>query len=121
MKHSKKFWGVISGTMVVVVAGGTVGFTMLNDQNKDSKDAYLETSLQYGNLELAFDEDGTTAISTDSQLPEFTVNAVTMTVEEVYVESGDTVSQGDALSKLTDESVEAAKEYYEVIQLLKIL
>lgn len=113
MKHSKKFWGVISGTMVVVVAGGTVGFTMLNDQNTDSKDAYLETSLQYGNLELAFDEDGTTAISTDSQLPEFTVNAVTMTVEEVYVESGDTVSQGDALLKLTDESVEAAKEYYE--------
>lgn len=46
-------------------------------------------------------------------MPEFTVNAVTMTVEEVYASSGDTVSKGDALFKLTDESMEAAKSYYE--------
>lgn len=34
-------------------------------------------------------------------------------MEEVYASSGDTVSKGDALFKLTDESMEAAKSYYE--------
>ena len=113
MKHSKKFWVAISGTMVVVIISGTIGFTMINAKGTETGSAYQETSLQYGDLELAFEEDGTTAISTDSQLPEFSVTAVTMTVEEVYVESGDSVSEGDALYKLTDDSVEAAKEYYE--------
>ncbi len=113
MKHSKKFWVAISGTMVVVIVGGTIGFTMIHAKGTEKESAYQETSLQYGNLDLAFEEDGTTAISTDSQLPEFSVTAVTMTVEEVYVESGDSVSEGDALYKLTDGSVEAAKEYYE--------
>ena len=61
----------------------------------------------------SFSEEGTTQIGTVSQMPEFTVNAVTMTVEEVYVSSGDTVSKGDALFKLTDESMEAVKSYYE--------
>lgn len=113
MKHSKKFWVAISGTMVVVIVGGTIGFTMIHAKGTEKECAYQETSLQYGNLDLAFEEDGTTAISTDSQLSEFSVTAVTMTVEEVYVESGDSVSEGDALYKLTDGSVEAAKEYYE--------
>ena len=113
MKHSKKFWVAISGTMVVVIVGGTIGFTMIHAKGTEKESAYQETSLQYGDLDLAFEEDGTTAISTDSQLPEFSVTAVTMTVEEVYVESGDSVSEGDALYKLTDGSVEAAKEYYE--------
>ncbi|WP_083625272.1 HlyD family efflux transporter periplasmic adaptor subunit [Roseburia sp. 831b] len=113
MKHSKKFWVEISGTMVVVIVGGTIGFTMIHAKGTEKESAYQETSLQYGDLELAFEEDGTTAISTDSQLPEFSVTAVTMTVEEVYVESGDSVNEGDALYKLTDDSVEAAKEYYE--------
>lgn len=113
MKHSKKFWVAISGTMVVVIVGGTIGFTMIHVKGTEKESAYQETSLQYGNLDLTFEEDGTTAISTDSQLPEFSVTAVTMTVEEVYVESGDSVSEGDALYKLTDGSVEAAKEYYE--------
>lgn len=113
MKHSKKFWVAISGTMVVVIVGGTIGFTMIHAKGTEKESAYQETSLQYGNLDLTFEEDGTTAISTDSQLPEFSVTAVTMTVEEVYVESGDSVSEGDALYKLTDGSVEAAKEYYE--------
>lgn len=113
MKHSKKFWVAISGTMVVVIVGGTIGFTMIHAKGTEKESAYQATSLQYGNLDLTFEEDGTTAISTDSQLPEFSVTAVTMTVEEVYVESGDSVSEGDALYKLTDGSVEAAKEYYE--------
>lgn len=101
MKHSKKFWVEISGTMVVVIVGGTIGFTMIHAKGTEKESAYQETSLQYGDLELAFEEDGTTAISTDSQLPEFSVTAVTMTVEEVYVESGDSVNEGDALYKLT--------------------
>ena len=76
MKHSKKFWVAISGTMVVVIIGGTIGFTMINAKGTETGSAYQETSLQYGDLELAFEEDGTTAISTDSQLPEFSVHDV---------------------------------------------
>ena len=50
---------------------------------------------------------------TESQLPDFSVNAVTMTVEEVYVEAGSTVAEGDALFKIDDESMADAKAYYE--------
>ena len=36
-----------------------------------------------------------------------------MTVEEVYVEAGSTVAEGDALFKIDDESMADAKAYYE--------
>ena len=52
-------------------------------------------------------------MKTESQLPDFSVNAVTMTVEEVYVEAGSTVAEGDALFKIDDESMADAKAYYE--------
>ena len=75
----------------------------VKDQNTDQQES----------TDGSFSEEGTTQIGTVSQMPEFTVNAVTMTVEEVYASSGDTVSKGDALFKLTDESMEAAKSDYE--------
>lgn len=58
-------------------------------------------------------EEGTTQIATEDLLPDFTVDAVKLYIEEVYVSAGDTVSAGDALYKITDESMEDAKAYYE--------
>ena len=61
----------------------------------------------------SFSGTGTTQVKTESQLPDFSVNAVTMMVEEVYVEAGSTVAEGDALFKIDDESMADAKAYYE--------
>lgn len=63
--------------------------------------------------EQGFSEEGTTQMGTVSQYPEFTIGSVRMEVEEVYVEAGDTVKEGDALFKITDESMAEAIAYYE--------
>lgn len=71
-------------------------------------------AMDFADLDLgsAFSAEGTTQISTDSQMPDFLVSGINMTVEEVYVESGDTVAEGDALYKLTEESMTELKDYY---------
>ena len=58
-------------------------------------------------------EEGTTQLATEDMLPDFIVDAVKLYIEEVYVSVGDTVSAGDALYKITDESIQEAKAYYE--------
>ena len=107
---------VIAGIAAVCVMTGGIGYqaiasgaqTNSTEQNEKGQDTDQQES-----SDGSFSEDGTTQIGATSQMPEFTVNAVTMTVEEIYAKSGDTVSKGDALFKLTDESMESAKAYYE--------
>ena len=115
-KPGKRMMSVIAGIAAVCVMTGGIGYqaiasgaqTNSTEQNKKGQDTDQQES-----SDGSFSEDGTTQIGTTSQMPEFTVNAVTMTVEEIYATSGDTVSKGDALFKLTDESMESAKAYYE--------
>lgn len=115
-KPGKRMMSVIAGIAAVCVMTGGIGYqaiasgaqTNSTEQNKKGQDTDQQES-----SDGSFSEDGTTQIGATSQMPEFTVNAVTMTVEEIYATSGDTVSKGDALFKLTDESMESAKAYYE--------
>lgn len=72
-----------------------------------------DTQIDETDEDGSFSGTGTTQVKTESQLPDFSVNAVTMTVEEVYVEAGSTVAEGDALFKIDDESMADAKAYYE--------
>ena len=100
--------------MTAVLAAGGAGYTVLRaEQTTTSETAYRETAVQAGDLKLTFEEEGTTQVSAVSQIPEFNVGTVKLIVDEVYVEAGDTVEEGDALLKLTNESVEEATAYYE--------
>lgn len=107
---------VIASIVAVCVMTGGIGYqAAVSGAQTDSTESSVkdQNTDQQESTDGSFSEEGTTQIGTVSQMPEFTVNAVTMTVEEVYASSGDTVSKGDALFKLTDESMEAAKSDYE--------
>lgn len=106
---------IVSIAAVCVMTGGIGYQAAVSGAQTDSTENSVkaQNTDQQESTDGSFSEEGTTQIGTVSQMPEFTVNAVTMTVEEVYASSGDTVSKGDALFKLTDESMEAAKSYYE--------
>lgn len=115
-KPGKRMASVIAGIAAVCVMTGGIGYqAAVSGAQTDSTESSVkdQNTDQQESTDGSFSEEGTTQIGTVSQMPEFTVNAVTMTVEEVYASSGDTVSIGDALFKLTDESMEAAKSYYE--------
>ena len=115
-KPGKRMASVIASIAAVCVMTGGIGYqAAVSGAQTDSTESSVkdQNTDQQESTDGSFSEEGTTQIGTTSQMPEFTVNAVTMTVEEVYASSGDTVSIGDALFKLTDESMEAAKSYYE--------
>ena len=115
-KPGKRMASVIASIAAVCVMSGGIGYqAAVSGAQTDSTESSVkdQNTDQQESTDGSFSEEGTTQIGTVSQMPEFTVNAVTMTVEEVYASSGDTVSIGDALFKLTDESMEAAKSYYE--------
>lgn len=115
-KPGKRMASVIVSIAAVCVMTGGIGYqAAVSGAQTDSTENSVkaQNTDQQESTDGSFSEEGTTQIGTVSQMPEFTVNAVTMTVEEVYASSGDIVSKGDALFKLTDESMEAAKSYYE--------
>lgn len=115
-KPGKRMASVIASIAAVCVMTGGIGYqAAVSGAQTDSTESSVkdQNTDQQESTDGSFSEEGTTQIGTVSQMSEFTVNAVTMTVEEVYASSGDTVSIGDALFKLTDESMEAAKSYYE--------
>ena len=115
-KPGKRMASVIASIAAVCVMTGGIGYqAAVSGAQTDSTESSVkdQNTDQQESTDGSFSEEGTTQIGTVSQMPEFTVNAVTMIVEEVYASSGDTVSKGDALFKLTDESMEAAKSYYE--------
>ncbi len=109
----KKRWAILVVLAVICVAAGgiyDVYYASGIDETEEVSDAQGDEVQD--DDENTFEEDGTTQISTDSQLPDFAVGAVVLTVEEVYVEAGDTVEEGTALYKLTDESMENMIAYY---------
>lgn len=117
MSGKKKVRCVIAGTMAVCVllGGGTI-YHVIAAKNKmpdTAADLATDTTEQGDTASGSFSEEGTTQIGTVSQIPEFSVNAVTMTVEEVYHAAGDTVTAGDALLKISDDSMQEAAAYYE--------
>ena len=113
-KHSKKFYGILAGILTAAVAGSGVGYHVIaasGTADQTEEDTQIDET--DGQEDGSFSGTGTTQVKTESQLPDFSVNAVTMMVEEVYVEAGSTVAEGDALFKIDDESMADAKAYYE--------
>lgn len=72
-----------------------------------------KASQKAGETGKGFSEEGSTQMPTGNQYAAFSVEAVTVTVEEVYIQAGSVVEEGDPLFKLTDESVADAIAYYE--------
>lgn len=109
-KHSRKFYGILAGILTAAVAGSGVGYHVIAaSDTADQTEEDTQIDETDGQEDGSFSGTGTTQVKTESQLPDFSVNAVTMTVEEVYVEAGSTVAEGDALFKIDDESMADAK------------
>ncbi len=111
---------VTAGVMAAVLACGGIGYHAIAADTGEVKteaadggktDAIPQDAS--GETENGFSEEGTTQMLTKSQYAAFSADGVTMSVEEVYVQAGSSVEEGDALLKLTDESVEDAVSYYE--------
>ena len=111
---------VIASIAAVCVMTGGIGYQAAvsgaqTDSNSTENSVKNQDTDQQESADGSFSEEGTTQIGTVSQVPEFTVNAVTMTVEEVYVSSGDTMSKGDAAveekKEAYDEAVKQISEY----------
>lgn len=114
MKWNRKHAGILAGVMAVTVVMSGIGYRVIaSTANADENEQEKEQETVIEESEKCFTEEGTTQIKTESQLPNFSVEAVTMTIEEVYVESGTVVEEGDALYKITEDSLENAASYYE--------
>lgn len=113
MKWNRKYSCVVAGIMAVAMAGTGIGYHVIASETVGETENPDQITAQEEDTGDIFTGEGTTQIKTKTQLPAFSVSAVTMTVEEVYVEAGDTVEEGDALLQLSDESMEEAAAYYE--------
>ena len=112
MNNLKKGISVLSCLLLVAGMLGNAGLQMIKaDTNGMGAQNGAEGNV--ANSDNSFAEEGTTAMGTVSQMPEFALNRALMYVEEVYVAAGDVVTEGDALFKIADESMEDAKAYYE--------
>lgn len=111
-KPGKKFTMLIAGILMAALAGGGIGYHMLKVQAAGAVGEKEEGLQQMMGESQGLTEEGTTQMGTIAQMPEFAVNILSLQVEEVYVEAGSAVNEGDALFKLTDESMTAITEYY---------
>lgn len=111
-KPSKKILSIIVCVMLVVILTCSVGIYIVK------ADSNTEEGLKEGIMqkkeegESTLTAEGSTSMGTISQMPGFSLNVVLMYVEEVYVEAGSTVEEGDPLFKIADECIENAKSYY---------
>lgn len=112
MKWNRKYAGVLAGAVLVAVTVSSIGYRVIA-ANAEGNEQEKKTDVAQEESGESFTEEGTTQIKTENQFPTFSVGAVTMTVEEVYVESGAVVEEGTALYKLTEERMEDAAAYYE--------
>lgn len=131
MKRSKKYLTAGIGAAVVLVAGGSI-YAFASADTGESETTYKETTVEKGNLTVGVTESGSISIGSLSQEIEFmdstsssgsgqsagssTANSssssstAALEVEEVYVSAGQNVQKGDAILKLTSESVESYRK-----------
>ena len=115
---SKKVLSILCCVMFLVILGVSTGLqgkksgTGENIFEKENIQSDRDSSQERNNVENSFTEEGTTSMGMISQMPEIALNRVLMYVEEVYVETGATVQEGDALFKIAEECMEDAKTYY---------
>lgn len=113
MERRKKMYAVAGLGLCIMLAAGTAGRHFMAASAKEAEYAYRETALCHGDLQMTFTGEGVTAAQTILQEADFDVSATEFVVEKTYAASADEVKKGDALYKLSDESVAEAAAYYE--------
>lgn len=94
----------------IVTAGGAMYYVSAKD-NTETPGVYKEVTVSYDTLTKGVSESGNASIGSITQTFELdtsyinTMISETLEVEKVYIAAGQVVSEGDALYKLTDESV----------------
>ncbi len=114
---SKKSISALLCILLVLFLGMNAGVSgKMTDAKETVKETRSENEVTLENGEKnnnSFTKEGTTLMGTISQMAEFSLNRVLMYVEEVYVTAGDTIAEGDALFKISEDCITEAKEYYE--------
>lgn len=95
--------------LCIILAVGTAGYLFMEASAKEQKGAYRETALEHGDLEMTFTGEGVTAAGSILQEPDFDVSVTDFVVEKTYAASGDEVKQGDAIYKISEESIADAR------------
>lgn len=135
MKKGKKKLCLVIGAAVVLVIGVIV-WTYQSMEDTKEETVYKETTVEKGTLTVGVTESGSVTIGTLTQDIEFesstststatnqmatdsasgsgttstTTSSQSLEVEEVYVSTGQMVAAGDALMKLTTDSVESYRD-----------
>lgn len=117
-QNNKKFCSiciclVLVGVMFVsAVSFDGVAQTGKDDVAKQDTDGTdVTTDMENPNGSLS--AEGTATMQAKEQIFDFSLENIELTVQEVYVESGSTVQEGDPLLKLDSDGVAAAVAYYE--------
>jgi len=135
MKKSKKYLAAGIGAAAVLAAGGSI-YAYQSAETKEAETVSKETLVERGNLTVGVTESGSIAIGSLSQEMDFegsssssasgqsgvqaagstagsSTSSEALEVEEVYVAVGQKVKMGDAILKLTEESVESYRKELE--------
>ncbi len=124
MKKKKVYLIAGISAAVILVAGVSI-YAYAASSSTEEETVYKETTVEKGNLTVGVTESGSVTIGTLTQDIDFEESSSSSTsssggmttsaqssssaslyVEEVYVSVGQEVSEGDAILKLTDDSVE---------------
>ena len=111
-KKKKRIIAFVLTFMILLGAGGGTYYYYTQVKTIAQAVTYQSVKVSKGDLSLDLSESGTTSYNTQNQTLDFDSSVVEMTVEDVYVASGDTVKAGDKLLKITDDSYQKAVEYY---------
>ena len=110
----RKKWIIVALVLVLALGGGSVAAVVILHRNGNRS----EFSMQGNMAGLTFTEDMTAASGvTNVGITEETFDVENLTteleIEEVYVASGEEVTAGDKILKLTEDSVEEARKELE--------
>jgi len=111
----KRKWIVILISTVVVIGLAITSFFLIQDMKKGSTDEKTELANGFVVTEETVYAAGTTAIGVVSE--EFEPDYITsdLYIEEVYISTGDVITEGTKLFKLSDDSIIDAREELETI------
>lgn len=111
--RGKKTKWILPVAAAAVIAVVVILFVLNNAGTKTAaseQTVYKETQVQRGDITVGVTESGTASINTNS----ITCDLEGAEIEEVYVKAGQSVTQGDAVVKLTADSVSDVLKTYQL-------
>lgn len=109
----KKGKKILLAILAVLLLAGCIGAVIWQRGKSDAAEPGKEFMDMTPGEENVLTGEGTTQMGITEVSPEFDVTNAKVTVEEVYVEAGATVTPGDAIYKVNEESLAEEITYYE--------